>query len=169
MEERNEALASDKLLCLHINGKLYRVEDVPASMTLADVLREKLGLIGTKVACDEGACGSCTVLVDNVPTLSCMVLAWTAVGKQIATIEGLKCGNRLHPIQEAFVENRGFACGFCTPGIIMTTKALLDKNPNPTDEVIKEALAGNICRCTVYEHIIEAARAAAKKMQERSE
>jgi carbon-monoxide dehydrogenase small subunit len=93
-----------------------------------------------------------------------MVLAVTAEGKKITTIEGLKCGKHLHPIQEAFIEKRGFACGYCTPGFIMTTKALLDENPNPTDDMIQQALAGNICRCAIYEHILDAARAAADKM-----
>ncbi len=165
MQECKEVALSDRILSLNVNGKTYQLLGVAPNMTLADVLRDKLGLIGTKVACDEGACGSCTVIMNGVPTLSCMVLAMTAKGKKIITIEGLKCGNRLHPIQEAFIEKRGFACGYCTPGIIMTTKALLDETPNPSDEMIKEALAGNICRCAIYEHILEAAIAAAAKMQ----
>ncbi|MCT4631656.1 MAG: (2Fe-2S)-binding protein [Firmicutes bacterium] len=155
---------SNKLLTLIVNGDTHKFFDVPHHETLADLLRDRLQLTGTKIACDEGACGSCTVLVDNVPTLSCMTLAHTVEGKKVLTIEGLKNGNELHPIQEAFAEERGFACGYCTPGFVMTTKALLDKEPNPSDETIKEALAGNICRCAVYEHIVDAARASAEKL-----
>jgi aerobic-type carbon monoxide dehydrogenase small subunit (CoxS/CutS family) len=158
------ATTSD-VLVLTVNGEEHRLLGVRDSDTLADVLRDRMGLVGTKIACDEGACGSCTVLIDGAPTLSCMTLAHAVVDKRITTIEGLKCGNRLHPIQEAFIEERGYACGYCTPGIIMTTKALLEENPNPTEEMIKEALAGNLCRCTVYEHIIDAVKTAAVKMQ----
>lgn len=156
---------SDNILTLKVNGEVKRILNVEPSKTLADVLRDRLGLTGTKIGCNEGSCGACTVLIDGVPTLSCMTLAHLAEGKEIMTIEGLACGNRLHPIQEAFVEERGFACGYCTPGMIMSTKALLEKNPNPTEDIIKEALAGNICRCSVYEHIVNAAKAAADKMQ----
>ena len=164
-EETKAESNPDSMIVLDVNGSKHQISEVQHSMTLADVLRDKLGLTGTKVACDDGACGSCTVLIDDVPTLSCMTLAHTVISKKITTIEALKCGNKLHPIQEAFIEERGFACGYCTPGIIMTTKALLAKNPNPSEEVIKESLAGNICRCAIYEHIIDAAKAAAIKMQ----
>jgi carbon-monoxide dehydrogenase small subunit len=151
-------------LTLIVNGETHKLMDVPHHETLADLLRDRLKLTGTKIACDEGACGSCTVLVDNVPTLSCMTLAHTVEGKKVLTIEGLRNGNELHPIQEAFAEQRGFACGYCTPGFVMSTKALLDKEPNPSEETIKEALAGNICRCAVYEHIVDAARESANKL-----
>lgn len=154
-------------LTLTINVKVYKLPDVRANETLADVLRERLNLIGTKVACDEGACGSCTVLLDGKAMLSCMILAVTAEGKRITTIEGLKHGHDLHPIQEAFIEKRGYGCGYCTPGIIMSTKALLNKYPEPSEEMIKEGLAGNICRCAIYEHIVDAAKAAAVKVKEK--
>ena len=129
-------------------------------------LREKLGLTGTKLSCDRGACGTCTVLIDGKPALSCMVLTADCDGKEILTIEGLSdpVSGNLHPIQEAFIENNGTQCGFCAPGMVMATKALLDKNPNPTKEDIKWALAGNICRCGNYNLITKSVLAAAEKM-----
>jgi aerobic-type carbon monoxide dehydrogenase small subunit (CoxS/CutS family) len=162
----NRFTEAENVLTLAVNEKEYVLADVKSNETLANVLRDRIGLTGTKVACDEGACGACTVLIDGVPILSCMTLAHTAAGKEITTIEGLACGNRLHPIQEAFVEERGFACGYCTPGFIMTTKALLAENPNPGAQAIKDALAGNICRCAVYEHIVLSVQKAARKLQE---
>ena len=149
---------------LTVNGNTYELNIKP-EWTLAEVLRKKLQLTGTKVACDDGACGACTVLIDGEPTLSCITLAVECEGKEITTIEGLADGNKLHPIQEAFKENFGFACGFCTPGMIMASKALLDKNPNPSREEVKQALSGNLCRCTGYKNIIESVLAAAKKMR----
>lgn len=154
-----------KTITLNVNGQDYLAHDVYNSDTLTDVLREKLGLLGTKVACNEGSCGACTVIVDSKPVLACMTLAITMEGKKIVTIEGLKEGNTLDPVQEAYLEERGFACGYCTPGFVMTTKAFLEENPNPTTEEIKEELAGNICRCSVYEHIENSVAAAAKKME----
>lgn len=162
VDENNQNLNS---ITLNVNGAERTIIGVDSSMSLAEVLRDKLHLTGTKIACDEGACGACTVLVDGEPILSCMTLARTAVGKDIVTIEGLKDGTSLHSVQQAFLEKRGFACGFCTPGFIMTTKAFLEKNPNPTEDEIKEALGGNICRCGVYEHIVEAVQYAAEKAE----
>lgn len=156
---------STKTILLHVNGRDRKINDVRNADTLADVLRDRLGLLGTKISCDEGACGSCTVIVDGEVTLSCMVLAVSMIGKNIVTIEGLISGNTLDPIQDAFLEERGFACGYCTPGFIMTTKVLLDENPNPTRAEIKEAIAGNICRCGVYEHIENAIEKAAEKIR----
>ena len=129
-------------------------------------LREKLGLTGTKLSCDRGACGTCTVLIDGKLALSCMVLTADCDGKEILTIEGLgdPVSGKLHPIQEAFIENNGTQCGFCAPGMVMATKALLDENPNPTKEDIKWALAGNICRCGNYNLITKSVLAASEKM-----
>lgn len=168
--EKGERIIMEKslntnTLILNINGKEHQIYDVLNSETLSEVLRERLGLLGTKVACDEGACGACTVIIDEKPMLSCMILANTMEGKKIQTIEGLMEKGTPHPIQEAFLEERGFACGYCTSGFEMTTKAFLNENPNPTADEIKEALAGNICRCSVYEHIENSVKLAAKKMK----
>lgn len=152
-----------KQLELSINGVNYPLY-VESHWTLSKVLRNGCGQTGTKEACDQGACGACTVLIDGVTVLSCMVLAVEQEGKNILTIEGLAKGNKLHPIQEAWLEEYAAQCGFCSSGMIMCTKALLDKNMNPTDDEIKEALSGNICICSNYEHIINAVRSAAKKI-----
>jgi aerobic carbon-monoxide dehydrogenase small subunit len=133
--------------------------------TLLEVLREDLGLIGTKEGCGEGECGACTVIIDGVAANSCIILAAEAEGKEITTIEGLAQQGTLHPIQEAFVEIGGLQCGFCTPGMILSTKVLLDQNPNPTEEEIKKGLEGNFCRCTGYTKIIESVKAAAQKVR----
>lgn len=153
-------------ICLRINSKEYKVE-VSANESLLDVIREKLRLTGTKKGCEEGECGSCTVLMDGEPILSCMRLAIDCEGYDITTIEGLADARtgELHILQKAFVENGGIQCGFCTPGMILAAKALLDKNLSPTDEVIREALNGNICRCTGYMGIINSVKAAADVMR----
>lgn len=137
--------------------------------SLAKVLRDELGLMGTKVGCGEGECGACTVLMNGKTVTSCLVLAPQANGTEIITIEGL-CGKdgKLHPIQEAYVEAGAIQCGFCTPGFVMSTLALLNKYPDPTDEQIKNELAGNLCRCTGYQKIFEAVRLASKKLKEGS-
>jgi carbon-monoxide dehydrogenase small subunit len=137
---------------------------VPPYRTLLEVLREDLGLTGTKEGCGLGECGACTVLMDGRAINSCLVLAAEADGREITTIEGLADGDRLHPIQQAFVDHGGLQCGFCTPGMIMSAKALLDKNPHPTEEEIKQGITGNLCRCTGYTKIIESIKAAAEKM-----
>jgi len=148
-----------------VNGKNYKIE-VEDHWPLAYVLRNKLGLTGTKIACDNGACGACTVLIDGEPILSCMTLAVECEDKKILTIEGLSDGKRLHPIQEAWLEEHGTQCGFCAPGMIMTTKALLDRIPRPSKEEVKGALSGNICRCGNYDHIVASVLSAARKMGE---
>ena len=147
----------------NVNGKTYDIEVRPQE-TLAEMLRNRLGLQGVRVSCNEGECGSCTVLLDGVPATSCLMLALQAEGKEITTIEGLGTPDHLHPIQEAFIEEQGFQCGFCTPGIILSTKAFLEKNPHPTAEEVVEALSGHICRCGAYPHITRAVLRAAEKM-----
>jgi len=134
-------------------------------VTLAELLREKLDLTGTKEACRCGECGACTVLVDGKPVLSCAALAISVRGKEIFTIEGLAVSGRLHPIQQSFVDNGAIQCGFCSPGMILMAKVLLDENPNPSKEEVKEALGGNLCRCTGYVKIIDAVLAAAETMR----
>ena len=147
-----------------INGKPTSLEIKPNEI-LSDVLRDKLGLVGTKVACDEGTCGSCTVLLDGKPVYSCMVLAFDCRNKSVETLEGLsKDGKNLSTLQNAFVASNSSQCGFCTPGIVMSAKALLDKNPEPTVEEVKIGLSGNICRCTDYSRYVDAIMLAAKEM-----
>ena len=140
---------------LSVNGDNYEVLVSPNN-TLLEVLRDKLGLVGTKRGCDLGACGACTVLINGETSLSCIMLAMDAVGKEITTIEGMEENGHLHPIQTAFVEKGGLQCGFCTPGMIMTAKAILDEEEHPTQEIIKKKMAGNLCRCTGYKKIVEA-------------
>jgi carbon-monoxide dehydrogenase small subunit len=146
-----------------VNGRSYEVIIEP-HMLLVDVLREKIGLTGTKYACGTGDCGACTVLVDLKPVLSCLTLAVTARDKSILTIEGVAEGTTLHPIQQAFVDNGAVQCGFCTPGMVLSAKALLEENPKPTRDEIKKGLAGNLCRCTGYVKIVDAVEVAAKRM-----
>jgi carbon-monoxide dehydrogenase small subunit len=153
-------------ITLKINGETHEVSVKPGE-TLLEVLRDKLGLTGTKEGCDTGKCGACTVLIEGKAVRSCLTLAITARDKEIITIEGLAHGAELHPIQQAFVEHGALQCGFCTPGMIMISKAFLEENPDPTDKEIREALVGNICRCTGYVKIVEAIRAAAKEMQKK--
>jgi len=155
-----------KTIILHVNGDQYEV--TPSSTaTLADVLRDELGLMGIRLMCNEGACGACTVLMDGEPTLSCMMPVMEAEGKEILTIEGLPdpVTGELHPIQQAFVDHNALQCGFCTPGMIMSAKALLDKNPDPTEKEIRKALSGNICRCGTYRKITEAVLDAAARLR----
>ena len=152
-------------ITLKVNGEEYGVE-VSANETLLDVLREKLRLTGVKKGCDEGECGACTVLLDGRAVNSCLVLAPQVDGKEVLTVEGLSRDGELHPIQRAFVEKGAVQCGFCTPGFIMSTYALLKDNPDPSDEEIMTALEGNLCRCTGYAKILEAVRYAAELMRE---
>jgi len=149
---------------LTVNNKDYDVEIKPHT-TLLDVLREDLGLTGAKEGCGEGECGACTVIMGGKAINACIMLAAEADGKEIVTIEGLAREGKLHPIQEAFVEIGGLQCGFCTPGMILSTKVLLDENPNPTEEEIKKGLEGNFCRCTGYTKIIESVKVAAEKVR----
>ena len=150
---------------LNVNGDMYDVVVAP-NQTLLEVLRERLGLTGTKKGCDLGACGACTVLLDGEPYLSCLMLAMDAVGKEIVTIEGLSEGGDLHPLQSAFVEKGGLQCGFCTPGMILTAKAIINEEQNLTEEVIKRKMAGNLCRCTGYKKVIEAVQCAKEQIGE---
>ena len=145
-----------KELTLNVNGSSYELK-VNITTTLADVLREELGFTGTKIMCNEGECGSCTVLMDGRPILSCMTLALDAEGREIQTIEGLADPDtgELHPIQESFVEKSGMQCGVCTPGMILTAKALIDENPDPSEDAVRDALSGNLCRCGNYQRITE--------------
>ncbi len=139
---------------------------VSPNSTLLEVLRDDLGLMGVKEGCSEGVCGACTVLMDGAPVRSCLTLALEAEGTAITTIEGIALEGRLHPLQEAFVNLGAVQCGFCTPGAILASKALLDSDPNPTDEDIKVALAGNFCRCTGYAKILQAVKSAAASGKE---
>jgi carbon-monoxide dehydrogenase small subunit len=147
---------------LNINGDTHELLVAP-NYTLLEVLREKLGLMGTKRGCDLGACGACTVLIDGEAYLSCLMLAVDATGKEIITIEGLAAGGDLHPLQSAFIEHGGLQCGFCTPGMILTAEAILSEEQNPSEDVIKKKLAGNLCRCTGYKKIVEAVMSVAEQ------
>jgi len=151
-------------LTMTVNGGEVTVE-IEADELLVDVLRDRLGLIGTKIGCNEGECGACTVIMDGEPVLSCLTPALRAQGRAITTIEGLGDGKRLHPLQKAFVEHGAVQCGYCTPGFIMSAKALLDRNPHPSRDEIKEAIAGNLCRCTGYVKIVEAIESVAKAQE----
>lgn len=144
-----------QLIRLIVNGEPYEVAVEPR-MTLLDVLRNVLGLTGTKKGCELGNCGCCTVLLDGKPVLSCLFLAVEAQGKDILTIEGLAQNGQLHPLQQGFIDSGALQCGFCTPGMILSAKALLDENPSPAEEDVKEAISGNLCRCTGYANIVEA-------------
>jgi carbon-monoxide dehydrogenase small subunit len=152
-------------VALTVNGERAPLL-VPVHKTLLEVLREDMGLTGTKHGCELGECGACTVLVDGEPVLSCLVLALECEGSRIETIEGVARGSELHPLQAAFADLGGSQCGYCTPGVIMTAKALLDKNAAVTREQIKEATAGNLCRCTGYLQITEAIERAAAELRE---
>jgi carbon-monoxide dehydrogenase small subunit len=156
--------AQQVLIELHVNQLPYRVTVKP-SATLLDVLRQDLGLKGTKRGCDQGHCGACTVILNGKAVNACMVLAVRADGKSITTIEGLSSGDQLHPLQEAFVEEGAIQCGFCTPGMILSAKALLDETQEPSEQEIREALSGNLCRCTGYVNIIKAVQKAALAMR----
>jgi aerobic-type carbon monoxide dehydrogenase small subunit (CoxS/CutS family) len=148
------------LITCTVNGEEHTVL-ADSRDTLLELLRERIGLTGTKEGCGNGNCGTCTVLVDGAPVNACLMLAQEAPGRDILTIEGLSRGERLHPIQQALVEHGGTQCGFCTPGIVLSAKALLDDDPNPTPQAIRHAIAGNICRCTGYDKIVEAIAAVA--------
>ena len=151
-------------LGLTVNGEVHDVL-VPVHKTLLEVLREDLGLTGTKHGCELGECGTCTVLVDGQPVLSCLALPIEMEGRDITTIEGMASGAELHPLQQAFAELGAAQCGYCTPGILLTAQALLAETPVPTRDAIKEALAGNLCRCTGYTKILDAVELAALRMR----
>lgn len=156
--------ASGATITLRING-VNKTVDVEPRTTLAEALRNELNLTGTKVVCDRGSCSACTVWMDGMPVCSCMTFAFDAVGKSITTIEGLAKGDELHPVQECFIEHDALQCGFCTPGMIMSCAALLNKNPNPSLEDVQHATRGNLCRCGTYPKVFEATLEAAKKMK----
>jgi carbon-monoxide dehydrogenase small subunit len=148
-----------------INGRAYQ-EDVEPRLLLPHFLREAIGLTGTHVGCVIGECGACTILLDGKLVKSCLLFAVQANGREITTVEGLAKNGTLHPVQEAFVEKYGFQCGYCTPGMVLAAHALLKRNPNPNEEEIRAALAGNLCMCTGYAQIIESVRAAAEKLRQ---
>jgi aerobic carbon-monoxide dehydrogenase small subunit len=148
-------------ITLTVNGELEQV-DVPANMTLLRLLREKLSLTGTKNGCSAGECGACIVLMDGEPVNSCLVLAPECDGAHITTVEGLAQNGKLHPLQEAMMAAGGVQCGFCTPGVLMTAWALLQRSPHPSDAEVRDALVGNLCRCTGYVRIVEAVQQAAR-------
>ncbi len=155
-------------LTLRVNGEEQSILFAPYK-TLLEMLREDLGLTGTKHGCELGECGACAVLVDGEPRLSCLTLALECGGRSVETIEGLARGADLHPLQAAFADFGGSQCGYCTPGVIMTAKALLERNPSPTRQEIKEATAGNLCRCTGYQQIVDAIEDAAAKLRAEAE
>lgn len=151
-----------KKIQLTINRRTYALEVEP-HLTLLDMLRNKLGLLGTKRGCDKGDCGTCTVLVNGKPVNACLYLAVRANGKEILTIEGLETDEGLHPLQKTFIKKGAVQCGFCTPGMLMAAVSLLNENPNPTEEEVRWAISGNLCRCTGYQHIVDAVLSAAEK------
>jgi aerobic carbon-monoxide dehydrogenase small subunit len=154
--------ASKHTIILTVNGE-YEQVDIPANMTLLQMLREKLSLTGTKNGCSAGECGACTVLLNGEPVNSCMVLAVECDGASVVTVEGLAKDGILDPIQEAIIDHGGVQCGFCTPGILISARGLLNRNPNPSEDEIREALVGNLCRCTGYLRIIDAVQEAASR------
>ena len=154
-----------QLLSIEVNGHPTQVA-VDPRQTLLEVLRDEMQLVGTKEGCSNGNCGACTVLVDGNSVVSCLTLGLEMEGRKILTIEGLAQGNQLHPIQQAYIEEAGFQCGFCTPGLIMSTAYLLQRIPNPTEQEIRLNLAGNLCRCTGYDKIVRSVQAAAKMLRE---
>jgi carbon-monoxide dehydrogenase small subunit len=157
-----------QLIELSINGITYDVVLSPEDL-LIDVLRQKLGLTGTKKGCGQGDCGTCTVLIDGRRALACLTLAIACQGKKILTIEGMEEKGELHPIQQAFIDKGAIQCGYCTPGMVLSAKALLDENPNPTRDEIKLGISGNLCRCTGYEKIVDAVHDAAERMRANTE
>ncbi|MCL4806561.1 MAG: (2Fe-2S)-binding protein [Thermoanaerobaculia bacterium] len=152
---------------LTVNGSLLTLEAPPAARLL-DVLRERLGLTGTKEGCGEGECGACTILLDGVPVNSCLVALGQCAGREVTTVEGLGDTKHLTPLQEAMVTEGGAQCGICTPGMLLSAEALLREKPQPTDPEIREAIAGNVCRCTGYQRIVNAVNEAARKREARS-
>ncbi|HLF68579.1 MAG TPA: (2Fe-2S)-binding protein [Gaiellaceae bacterium] len=165
--QEQEAVAITRPLAVSVNG-VERSAEVETRLLLVHFLRQTLGLTGTHIGCDTTSCGACTVLLDGTPVKSCTVLAVQAEGREITTVEGLTPAGGLHPIQEAFSAEHGLQCGFCTPGMMLTSVALLAENPDPTDEDIRWAISGNICRCTGYQNIVKAVHHAAGKLKEAS-
>ncbi|MFH1646991.1 MAG: (2Fe-2S)-binding protein [Chloroflexota bacterium] len=162
LQTEKEVLVTEEVINLVVNGDAYRL-NVPSNAMLDHVLREELGLTGTKEFCGQGACGACAVIMDGRAVLSCMTLAIECNNRSVETIEGIARAN--HPLIEAYVKHHCMQCGFCTPGFVVTAKALLDRNPDPTDDEIKEALVGNLCRCGTYPQHIMAVKEAARKLR----
>lgn len=156
-----------KLISLNINGKDHELAVSP-NQTLADVIRYEIGLTGTKKGCEVGECGACTVIMDGKPVSSCLVLAVQANGRTILTIEGMETDKELHPVQQAFVDKGAIQCGYCTSGMILSAKALLDRNAHPDESEIRMAISGNLCRCTGYQKIVEAIKSVTERKNERS-
>jgi carbon-monoxide dehydrogenase small subunit len=154
---------NERTIRLTVNGRAYE-KTVEVRKTLADFLRDDLELTGTHLGCEHGVCGACTIVVDGAAVRSCLLFAAQVGGSEILTVEGLATGDKLHPIQEAFWEHHGLQCGFCTPGFLMTLLCFLRENPDPTETEVREAIAGNLCRCTGYKNIVTAALAAAQKL-----
>jgi len=157
-----------KILNFVLNGHPYEVAVKPKT-TLIELIREEIGLTGPKIGCNAGACGACTVLIDGKAVNSCSVLALQVEGKHVETVEGLAEGESLHPLQEAFLDDGGYQCGFCTPGMLMSAKSLLNENPDPTKHEIRHAIAGNLCRCTGYVRIVDSIYDAAQRMKSKGE
>ncbi len=153
-----------RLLALSVNGARRELA-IDSHRTLVEVLREDLGLTGTKQGCGEGDCGACVVVLDGVPVNSCLLLAAEAEGREVTTIEGVASGNTLHPVQQAFLDVGAVQCGFCTPGMVLVAKALLDRNPSPTRADVRAAISGSLCRCTGYQKIVEAVQLAAERLR----
>jgi carbon-monoxide dehydrogenase small subunit len=164
MAQLDTAAATTQPVTVSVNGE-PRSADIEPRLLLARFLRDTLGLTGTHIGCDTTSCGACTVLLDGVPVKSCTVLAVQADGREVGTVEGLETAEGLHPMQAAFHEQHGLQCGFCTPGMMLTAIALLEENPDPSEEDIRWALSGNICRCTGYQNIVKAVRQAATAMR----
>lgn len=154
-----------KKMSLKVNGEQVNIE-IDENLRLIDLLRDELGLVGTKEGCGEGECGACTIIMDGETVNSCMVMAFQAEGSEITTIEGLEKDGELDPVQKAYMEVGAVQCGFCIPGMVISTKALLDKNINPSEEEVREGLSGNLCRCTGYSKMMEATKIAKKYMEE---
>jgi aerobic carbon-monoxide dehydrogenase small subunit len=162
---KNQSLKKkNRIITLKINGEYHEII-TRSGESLLDVLRERIHLTGTKKGCNEGDCGACTVIMNGRPVNSCLVLAPEADGAEIITVEGLAQGSKLHPLQESFMRNGGYQCGFCTPGMLMSAKVLLDSNPDPTEHEIRMGISGNVCRCTGYVKIVESIKEAAKIMR----
>jgi len=158
-------MTESKSITVHVNGREYK-RDVEPRLLLSDFLRHELGLTGTHVGCEHGVCGACTILFDGVSIRSCLIFAVQADGHELTTVEGLaKDKDDLHPLQQAFWEAHGLQCGYCTPGILMTLIPFLQQNSDPTEDEIRHALSGNLCRCTGYQHIVDAVKLAAEKMR----
>ena len=157
--------AASRTIALTVNGTRYECS-VESRHLLSDVLRHDLKLTGTHVGCEQGACGSCTVLLDGEAVRSCLVFAVQCDGASVTTVEGLSVNGQLHPLQQAFIDAHGLQCGFCTPGMLISAKALLDTNPDPSEIEVREALSGNLCRCTGYQFIVDAVLAAARRIKE---